>query len=113
MRISGLWKDQGWGSTGIHKVEVRATTRRAGLVYVQIHTVDWREDKKKGYIIEVNLQLGEQEGSKHVDAEDGKSLLEVLTGHDQIQITMPCIRADGHEASAEDTRVEIDYFCLM
>jgi len=108
MRISGLWEDQGWGNTGIHKVEVRATTQRAGLVYVQIHTVHWEEDD--GRHIEVNLQLGKQEGSKHVDAEEGNSLLEVLTGHDQIQITMPCVGWSGHEASAENTRVEIDYF---
>lgn len=109
MRISGLWEDQGWGNTGIHKVEVRATTQRAGLVYVQIHTVNWEEDEDNGHI-EVNLQLGKQEGSKHMDAEEVNSLLEVLTGHDQIQITMPCVGWSGHSASAENTRVEIDYF---
>ncbi|CAK9002460.1 Uncharacterized protein SCF082_LOCUS7350 [Durusdinium trenchii] len=113
MRISGKWTDQGWGNTDINKVELRATTARAGLVHVQLHSVDWKSDDDR---IEVNFggetgtQGFDEEGRKTLDREEAESLLEVLTGNDLIQVTMGCVGWSGHEGHAEDTCLDIDYF---
>ncbi|CAE7653523.1 unnamed protein product [Symbiodinium pilosum] len=116
MRISGRWTDQGWGNTNINKVEIRAVTARAGLVYVQLHSVDWKSDKSRTEVSFGGTQLGQgldeedEQVRKNLDLEGAESLLEILTEGDLVQITMGCVGWSGHRAQAEDTRLEIEYF---
>ena len=116
MRISGEWTDQGWGNTDVNKVEIRAVTAGAGLVYVQIHSVNWNSDSGRIEVKFGGAQLGQgldeedETGRKNLDLEQAESLLEVLTAGDLVQITMACVSWGGHEAHAENTCLEIDYF---
>jgi ankyrin repeat protein len=108
LKISGTWRDQGWGGTSANRVILSAHTKLAGPISETLLKVD-REaknyhDHPNHHIWWSALNMNDER--KNVF---GRSLLEVLTGGDELKLYITCVGWRGCESSAQDTKVEVEY----
>ena len=108
LKISGTWRDQGWGGTNANRIILSAHTKLAGPISETLLTVD---RKAKNYHDHPNHHIWWSALNMNDERKNvfGRSLLEVLTGGDEFELYITCVGWGGWSSSAQDTKVEVEY----
>mmetsp|Transcript_59963 Transcript_59963/g.107926 ORF Transcript_59963/g.107926 Transcript_59963/m.107926 type:complete len:130 (-) Transcript_59963:110-499(-) len=111
LEVRGNWKDQGWGNTGCNHVTIMAESQHAGRIQARVHTINHKDEGYKASPTNTAVEYSLETGCKNKDNEQriGRSLLEILTGGDELKLTIACVPWRGHTAHGSNSSLVVEY----